>query len=257
MPKRTPHLLEVIQNELITPHMRRIILDGSPINDFPLHHESANFKLLLSPFPDDTRKPTVRTYTLRHYNPTTQELWVDFMLHDAPGPAASWAISATPGNKVGFAGPGRPKLVDTDADWFLLAGDMSALPAIAANIERLPTDAKGYVILEILDEADKQALPFPRDMEVTWCVNPHPDAGSNAFIERVTSAQWLTGSPAVWVAGETSAVRTIRRTLKSEHDIERGRLYTSGYWQIGLTEDRHQILKRQDAESSNHDKQPA
>jgi hypothetical protein len=30
--------------------------------------------------------------------------------------------------------------------------------------------------------------------------------------------------------------------------VAKADLYTSGYWQIGLTEDRHQVVKRQDAD---------
>ena len=36
------------------------------------------------------------------------------------------------------SGPGPKKLVDMNADWFLIAGDMSALPAISVNLEKLP-----------------------------------------------------------------------------------------------------------------------
>lgn len=258
MAKPAPRLLEVLRVENITPHMRRVVLGGNDFDDFPDHHESANFKLLMAPpgmaevpLPPVAAggvKPLVRTYTLRHFDRAAGEVWVDFMLHAAHGPASSWALNATPGDKVGFAGPGKPKFVDFSADWFLLAGDMSALPAIAANIERLPATARGYVVLDVLDDADRQALPFPAAMEVIWRVNKHPEAGAAGWVDRVTSLAWLEGSPTVWVAGETGAVRAIRRRLMAEHLIERDRFYTSGYWQIGLTEDRHQQVKRQERE---------
>lgn len=255
MAKPAPRLLEVLRVENITPHMRRVVLGGGDLDDFPDHHESANFKLLMAPpgmaevplppLAEGSAKPLVRTYTLRHFDRAAGEIWVDFMLHAAHGPASSWAIAAKPGDKVGFAGPGKPKFVDFSADWFLFAGDMSALPAIAANIERLPAHARGYAVLDILDEADRQSLAFPANMEVIWRVNRHPETGAAGWVDALTSLDWLAGSPSVWVAGETTAVRAVRRYLVTERQVERSRLYTSGYWQIGLTEDRHQMVKRQ------------
>lgn len=258
MPRPTPRILEVLRTGNVTPNMKRVVLGGANLNEFPEHHESANFKLLIPrpgqsdigvpPYGDlpEAQRPVVRTYTLRHFDKARGEVYVDFMLHGDHGPASDWAVNARPGDRVGFAGPGAPKFVDFDADWFFFAGDMSALPAISANIERLPADAKGYAVLDILDYADKQDLPFPKDMVVVWRLNPYPEQPAVGLVDRVISQPWLPGSPSVWVAGETGAVRAIRRYMTQEREVERGRLYASGYWQIGMTEDRHQIEKRKE-----------
>ena len=152
MARPAPRILEVLRTEHLTPNMKRVVLGGDTLGDFPEGYESANFKLLIPrsgqvindrrsfmDLPDDER-PVVRTYTLRHFDRQRGEVVVDFMMHSDHGPASLWADSARRGDKIGFAGPGKPKLVDFDADWFLFAGDMSALPAIAANIERLPVN---------------------------------------------------------------------------------------------------------------------
>jgi len=237
--------------------MLRIILGGANMEGFPLGHESANFKLLLprdgqhAPvLPSeginvaDDQKPTVRTYTLRSYDAEKAELAVDFLLHEDHGPASQWAISAKPGSQVGFAGPGAPKLPDPDADWFLFAGDMSALPAISANIERLEPDAKGYAVLEIIDPADQQQLAFPSAFEVDWVINPQPTAGNSPLIEAVKKLPWLEGTPGVWIAGESGCMRTLRRYFVDERGLGRKEFYASGYWQMGMTEDVHQVAKR-------------
>ena len=65
-------------------------------------------------------------------------------------------------------------------------------------------------------------------------------------MDTIVGLPWLGGSPSVWIAGESGAVRAVRRYLTQERQIERRRLYASGYWQIGLTEDRHQLEKRKD-----------
>ena len=174
MPRPAPRILEVLRTESVTPNMKRVVLGGGDLSDFPKNHESANFKLLiprpgqteipLPPFGDapPEERPIVRTYTLRHFDHQRGEVAVDFMMHADHGPASGWAAAARPGDRIGFAGPGAPKFADFDADWFLFAGDMSALPAIGANIERLPANARGYAVLDILDDADRQALlPHP------------------------------------------------------------------------------------------------
>ena len=258
MARPAPRILHVIRSHDITPHMRRVVLGGEDLSNFPEDHESANFKLLiprpgqariaLPPYGDTPEhdRPMVRTYTLRHFDKARGEISVDFMLHEPHGPASEWAVNARPGDRIGFAGPGAPKFVDFEADWFLFAGDMSALPAISANIERLPAHARGYAVLEILDPADQQDLPFPEGIKVSWCVNRSPQIASLTLVNAVLAQPWLAGSPAVWVAGESGSVRAVRRYLNEEHQVERGRLYASGYWQIGLTEDRHQMEKRKE-----------
>ncbi len=110
-------------------------------------------------------------------------------------------------------------------------------------------DGDGFAVLDILDDADRQALPFPPGMEVIWRVNPNPEQPAMGWVDTIVGLPWLDGSPSVWVAGESGAVRAVRRYLTQERRIERGRLYASGYWQIGLTEDRHQLEKRKDKEA--------
>ena len=56
----------------------------------------------------------------------------------SPGP---WAAAARPGSVLVFEGPSGGYRPDPDADWHLLVGDESALPAIAASLEALPPGA--------------------------------------------------------------------------------------------------------------------
>ncbi|UTF61568.1 siderophore-interacting protein [Gilvimarinus sp. DA14] len=261
MSRPGPRILSVKTAYNLSPHMRRVVFTADELDDFPEHHESANFKLLLPPpgqhlnidalaAGDATNRPIVRTYTLRHYHRLEREVVVDFLLHQPAGPASSWAATAKPGDVVGFAGPGKPKWIDTSADWFLFAGDMSALPAIAANLEQLPKHAKGYTVLEVISEEDKVPLQKPSGIELTWVINPNPQQPTDALISTVQQQPWLGGNAAAWVAGESGAIKKIRRYLK-DSGIDKRRLYASGYWQIGMTEDVHQVEKRKDAEAES------
>ena len=240
--KTTVRELQVVRKVRVTPNMLRVSLGGPDIAGFPNGRESANFKLLI---PASGEKPITRTYTVRNYRRAAGEVDVDFMLHGDPGPASDWAIGAKPGDAVGFAGPGSSKLADMSCDWFIFAGDMSALPAIGANIERLPEDALGYAVLEILSEEDRQPLPFPDGFEVQWLVNPEPTSPNRVLLEAVTTLPWLSGTTYAWIAGESTAIRSIRRYFVNERGLDKRHFYASGYWQIGFTEDKHQLVKRQ------------
>jgi NADPH-dependent ferric siderophore reductase len=244
-----PRTLEVRRKDLITPHMLRVTLGGPGLNGFPDDSDGGYIKLRLAEPDGVAGKPLVRTYTVRHYDVEACEIDVDFVIHDSDGPAANWAQSCEPGDKIKVGGPGPKKLLDSSADWFLLVGDMSALPAISANIERMEPDAKGYALLEIIDEDDKQELDFPQNLQVEWIVNSNPEQENSVLLDRVKALHWLPGRPYVWVAGEFSQSLAIRSLLKSERNVTREQMYASSYWQIGQTEDGHKISKQEAADA--------
>lgn len=224
--------------------MLRITVGGPGLAGFPNGQDGAYLKLRLPADITGSSEPQVRTYTIRYYRSVAAEIDIDFVLHDAAGPAAGWARSCEPGDKVTFGGPGPKKIAAHDADWFLFAGDMSALPAIGANLEALPRDATGYALLEIIDDGDRQSLDAPRGLEIEWLVNRHPDEENTVLFDKVRTIDWLDGTPYVWVAGEFSQSLAIRRWLKQDKGLGRETMYASSYWQIGQTEDGHRISKR-------------
>ena len=239
-----PRAVEVVRKTQISPNMLRVTLGGSAMHDMPADQNSAYIKLRLpDPGPDSDGKPIVRTYTVRYFDETTGELDVDFVIHDDPGPASEWAVNCEPGDTIAFGGPGPKKLVDYEADWFLLIGDMSALPAIGANIEGMPADARGYALLETIHEDDRQDIAVPPGLEVRWLINPHPDRENSILYDALRSIEWLDGTPSIWVAGEFSQSLSIRKYLKNELGVDRKNLYASSYWQIGQTEDGHRVSK--------------
>jgi NADPH-dependent ferric siderophore reductase len=219
--------------------MRRISFESKDLSTFPHDIDSGYVKLLL----DHEGELVRRTYTVRTFNPATLTLDIDFVLHGDEGPASAWASTAKPGSTLGIMGPGPKKLVDFSADWFLMAGDITALPALSVNIEQLPADARGYLAIEIPTEEDKQSLPFPEAFEVHWVINPKASKEHFPLLEKIKEFKFLAGTPSMWVAGEFHSTRAIRRYLKQERGVQRGELYASSYWHIGLTEDRHKVKK--------------
>ncbi len=173
--KPQPKTLVVIDTETITPNMQRITLQGEALSHFPRDCEGSYIKLLfndmggadLSILSEDDR-PIMRTYTIRRFHPETSSIEVDFVRHVTQdlqcGFAARWAMAAQKGDTISIVGPGSISNLNTEADWFFMAADMTALPALSAKIRTLSEEAKGYAVISVMSPADIQ--PYTRQQ--TW-----------------------------------------------------------------------------------------
>lgn len=246
MSRTPPRTFTVLDNRPLTPHMRRVTLGGPGMDTFPPDQPSAYVKLLLPEQGCD--KPLLRTYTIRSQR--ADSIDIDFALHEHGGPASRWAVDVRAGDTINIGGPGPTKRLDPSADWFLLIGDMTALPAISANIERLPADAIGQALIEVLDRDDIQPLATPAQFEIDWVINPHPGQNSDALPEALKALNWRAGRPSIWVACEFSSMRKLRQHLKTERGVARQALYISSYWKQGSNEEAHKLEKRADAEQT-------
>ncbi|MEM9092719.1 MAG: siderophore-interacting protein [Cyanobacteria bacterium P01_F01_bin.53] len=239
----------------ITPHMQRVIFTGNDLADFPENYESGYVKLLftnnghaIADASQAQEKHLKRTYTVRTFSREDNELGIEFSLHGAKnGPAARWAELSQPGDKILMGGPGPTKLVKNEVDWFLLAGDMSGLPALCCNLEQLPDHAQGYAVIEVPSEADKQSLKVPTGMDVKWVINNKPGENPGALLNTIKSLAWKDGDPYVWVACEFESMKRIRQYMKDSRSVEPENTYISSYWKFDRTEDQHKVDKRIDA----------
>ena len=244
-PKRATRQVYVAGKRAVSPNMQRIILQGAGLADFPEGYEGGYVKLVL---PSEAEKPAVRSYTVRMFDPASRKLTIDMVVHGDLGPAASWVSQVAAGDSIEITGPGACQPINTDADWFILAGDMSALPAISVNIERLPPDAVGHVVLEVISVEDQIELATPHGIEVHWVVNPEPEAFNTVLEDTVMALSWRDGRVAVWVAGEFSASRALRQYFRNDRPVDKGSKYISCYWKIGETDEGMKAAKRADAE---------
>jgi NADPH-dependent ferric siderophore reductase len=235
----------VLRVERVTPNMTRVTVGGDDLADFAGAGTDQNVMLYF--YPDDVElpepltlesargmwsrhRPLTRTYTVRRHDPVAHELDFDFVLHDAAGPASDWAKRAAPGDRLILVGPSPAYQPDPTADWHLLAGDETALPAIAAILRVLPDDATTHVFVEVEDAAEEQ--PLPGDAHVTWL---HRDGTADLLARAVAAADLPSGRVDAWLAGERSAMVALRAHLLSDRGYERTRVRPTTYWRRGET----------------------
>jgi NADPH-dependent ferric siderophore reductase len=266
MARALPRKLSVLHKEFVSTNMLRITLTGDDLSTLGQAQEGGYLKLhfvrpdclnenieaqILSEEP--SLRPILRTYTIRHQRYNPNQIDIDFVVHDT-GPASSWANKCALGDCIYVAGPGKIKQLDPQANWYFLVGDMTALPAISVNIEGLPSDAKGYAVIEILHENDKQILQAPADFEVIWVqknllIN-EDDLEQNTLIKKVKQLKKLPGEPSFWLACEFNSMRNLRQYFLKDLDIDKRALYASSYWKKGVSEDEHKKIKALDAKAA-------
>ncbi|MFI1657485.1 siderophore-interacting protein [Streptomyces sp. NPDC020472] len=251
----------VVHTERITPHMVRVVLGGPGLDGFSADTYTDHYvKLLFAPegvvypepfdmeriraeFPRE-QWPTTRTYTVRGWDPVHRELTIDFVVHGDEGLAGPWAARAQAGETVRFLGPGGGYAPDPAADWHLLAGDESALPAIAAALERLPEGARAHVLLEVADAAEEQKLASGAGVDVTWLHRGDRPTGE-ALVEAVRALDFPAGDVHAFVHGEAGFVKELRRHLRLDRGVARERLSISGYWRLGKSDEAWRAIKRE------------
>lgn len=164
----------------------------------------------------------MRTYTVREWRDEARELVVDMVLHtDAQGhsgPAAAWAQSAQIGHRLHIIGPSRHadgppagiEFAPADADNILLAGDETAVPAIASILESIKNaEMQGKAILEVPTSEDVLDLEAPDGFEIQWL--PRGAADHGELLEPAVRDAVRVENEAVRV--ENEAVRVEDRAL--------------------------------------------
>jgi NADPH-dependent ferric siderophore reductase len=224
----------------------------------------------------DAERNVFRTYTVRSLDPSACTVTVDFVTHHDAGPAGSWAEHAAPGQPLVIVGPDeRSPHSRIGLDWhpgsarrLLLAGDETAAPAISAVLESLDAAFDVDAFIEVPTAADALTLDTPDSFRVHWLArDEHP----HGMLLRAALASWTSRSADVlaraaaprpqrlddvdvdidllwdspedadgefyaWIAGEAAMVKAIRRSLVTDHGVDRKRVAFMGYWRLGQSE---------------------
>ncbi|MQA74231.1 MAG: siderophore-interacting protein [Solirubrobacterales bacterium] len=237
----------------LTPRMRRVTFGGPGLDGFASNDAAdERVKLLLSPsggrpalpqiderglsYPPGAERPVSRTFTVRRFDPDAVELEIDIAHHN--GRAAAWAARAQPGDEAAIAGPTGGYESAASPGCHLLAGDETALPAIATILERLPAGASAEALIEIGDRRAELELTSRADVRLRWLERNGARAPAGALlVEAMRALAWPPETPRVWAAGEALAMRAIRRHLRDELGLARDRFQVVGYWRDSLSED--------------------
>ncbi len=255
------HLIERVRHELkrrvltvrriehVTPQMLRVTLAGADLDGFVSLGHDDHVKVLVprpgeepsfpeigpdgKPMIDPANRPSLRDYTPRRYDAATGELDIDFALHEA-GPATEWAINAKPGDKLGLGGPRGSFVVATDFDWYLLAGDETALPAIGRRLEELPATAKALVVVEVAGPQEEQAFTSKAEVSCIWLHRGTEPAGTTDGLDQALRGLALpTGDGYVWIACETVIAKRLRAVMVDERQHPKAWIKAAGYWKRG------------------------
>lgn len=251
---------EVLRTQQLTPALVRLVLGGPGLEDFrAADGTDAYVNVAIAPTgaaygpvfdPDEVKAtrpreewPARRRYTVRHWDEAARELTLDVVVHGDDGAAGPWARAARPGDVLVMTGPSAGYRPDPEADWHLLVGDESALPAIAATLEALPAGARTVVRLVCDGPEHEVALESAADVDLEWLhrspeqPTPLPDA--------VAALDFPAGRVHAFVHGEADEIRVIRRHLLTERGVARADMSCSPYWRRTMTDEAWRAVKKE------------
>lgn len=270
--------IEVAATTRITPHLARITFGGAELADYASAEPDQQVKLYFpkpgqshpvlpprdidfmawyqaySALPEPER-PWMRSYTIRAHHAETGTIDIDFVLHDHAGPATRWAEAAEPGATLAMFGPSATFARSTPlptsiakADWLLLAGDATALPAIAAILDWLPANIPAVSYIEVANQAEHQDLPD--NATVHWLDRNDTTAPPGGLlVDALTTATLPTGAPFAWLAGEAGSIRVLRRHLINDRHLPKSAIDFTGHWRQSLSQD--DAPTKEDIEEAN------
>jgi NADPH-dependent ferric siderophore reductase len=256
-PRPLPIATSVVRVEWLSATLVRVVVASDELARFgpPVYADSYVKALFLHPDVDYPRPinpaalreqlpaehlPRMRTYTVRAFDPERNELTLDFVVHGDSGIAGPWAAAAKPGDELHIIGPGGAYNPDPAAEWHLLVGDESALPAIAVAAERIPADVAVTTYVEVHGPKDEIDLARP----VVWLHRGDEPVGSK-LVDAVRGWQQPAGTGQAFVHGEAGVVKELRRHLRLDRGLPLDQLSISGYWRIGVDDEGWRQVKRE------------
>ena len=234
----------------LTPTLVRITLGGEGVSEFLSTGIGDEYVRVFFPHgedPTDVSLPVpagdwwetpegapvapMRTYTISGVRPDVDELDIDFVIHQA-GVAGPWAARAEPGHVVGFNSPTGLYSPPPGITWQVLVADLTGLPAVARIASDAPEHVRTRIVLEVPDEADRIAFDCGAHVEVTWVTggNGHGPSALGQLVRRIVDERLPLDEGYVWVAGETVALRDVRKYLRRELGLPATRFKVVGYW---------------------------
>lgn len=251
----------VTANELIAPNLRRLTLSSPEFRELELTGPDEFFGLLMpqpghdfQPFDtagrniraavadiDETVRPGLRWYTVRHLRQDEGEIDVDVVMHDDhPGPGASWVSQVRPGATAG--------VWLCNAIWIrhaerpLFVADPSAVPALLTVLEftddHHPDDLARYHLVVVAHSPDDLESGLAEDwsdrVASLQIIYTTPGMESEAVATHLREAA-ESGHPSaaveyVWASGEVGMTKTVRGIAVDEWNVDTAFVDWVAYW---------------------------
>jgi NADPH-dependent ferric siderophore reductase len=231
-PRQRPPLrswaFRVVDSVDVEPNMRRVVLTADDIGEFA--YKPGQAIVLMIPLADgETGR---RDYRIRGMDRTAGTISIDFVLHGET-PAPAWARQTKPGDTIEARGPRGGTVLRPDADWHLLTGDETCIPAIAHILVTMPVGAKAFVFIEVEDRNGEIDLKTETDAVIRWVHRNGAPAGPSELMNGMLQDLALPpGNGHAYIIGETSNVRRQRHTLLAR-GLARDQISSEGYWRPG------------------------
>jgi NADPH-dependent ferric siderophore reductase len=244
----------------LTPAMVRVVLGGEGLAEFRTPDSTDAYVNLAVPpdgapygpvfEPAEVRAtqdkalwPARRRFTVRAWDEARRLLTIDFVIHGDEGAAGRWAAEAAPGDVLVLEGPASGYSPDPDADWHLMVGDESALPAIAASLTAVPAGRK-VVVLLVCDDADHEVpLETAGDLDLRWLHRAGSSEPAGLLLAELERLELPSGQVHAFVHGEAEEIRGIRRHLLADRGLSRAVMSCSPYWRRTMTDEAWRAVK--------------
>jgi NADPH-dependent ferric siderophore reductase len=239
LPERRVLSTTVTEASWLTPGMVRVVVGGTDLEGFGAGAFTDHY--VKCRFDDKTR-----SYTVREWDAERRLLTLDFVVHGDRGVAGPWAARAKPGDTLELTGPGGAYAPSPEAAWHLMVGDDAVLPAIALSLSRVAPGVPVFAVIEVDGPEHRQPLHCPGDLDVVWV---HRGAGpgedTSLQLEAVRALPLPEGRGHVFLHGEATTVRLVRRHLVLERGLPADWLSASGYWKLRRTDEEWRAEKRE------------
>lgn len=214
--------LHIARIERLSPGFLAITFKGDALADFTSLSFDDHVKLMF----DDGGEQVRRDYTPRSFSREARELTLEFALH-GHGKASDWARRAVVGQRALVGGPRGSMIVPLEFDWHLLAGDATALPAIARRLEELPEGARAEAVV-LAGPGDDRTLAGRALAAVRWV------SSDDELLAALAAFEPPAGIGFAWAAGEAALMARVRKHL-ADRGLPRELTRVSAYWKHGVS----------------------
>lgn len=240
----------VKQVETIAGCFKRIVLEGEQLQGFSSKGFDDHTKLFFPATPgEEVTPPTVsddgivwpdgprpqsRDYTPLHFDAQTQELTLDFYLHDG-GVASQWAENAQPGDPLVIGGPRGSLVVPLTYGWQLYVCDETGLPAVKRRLADLRNGGANPQITLVLRAQKAQCaeyLDLGPEINVEWVITDglSMEQADTAVMHTLKSLVLPDADYFVWLTGEGQFAKTMSDYFTLTQGMDPTFVRSVAYW---------------------------